>query len=128
MDTSIFLAKLIGPVFLIMGIAVLINPKRFRQIGIEFVSSEALIFLSGMMTLTVGLAIVDVHNLWIAEWPVILTVFGWLAIVAGVLRIVASSEIKAIGRWMLGKTAYFALPAATMAALGAFLSYQGYLA
>ena len=128
MGTSIFLAKLIGPVFLVMGIAVLINPKRIRRIGLEFVDSEALIFLSGLLTLTTGVAIVNTHNVWVAAWPVVITFFGWLAIAAGILRIVASTEIKTIGRAMLNKTAYFAVPGAFMAALGAYLSYWGYFA
>ena len=128
LETSIFLARLIGPVFLVMGLAILINPKRIRQVGLEFVDSEALILLSGLMTLTVGVAIVNVHNIWVAAWPVIITLFGWIAILAGTLRIAASAEMKAIGRAMLEKTVFFAVPGAIMAALGAYLSFQGYFA
>ena len=127
METSIFLAKLIGPVFLVMGVAVMINPQRIRRMGGEFINSEALIFLSGVITLPVGLAIVNLHNVWVAGWPVLITIFGWLAIVAGVLRVIASAEIKSIGRAMLDKTSYFAFFGAGLAVLGAFLSYLGYL-
>lgn len=126
MGTSIFLAKLIGPLFLAMGLAMLMSPQRARRLGREFVENEGLIFMSGVLTLPVGLAIVIVHNVWVAGWPVIITILGWLSIVAGFARILAFDRIGSIGRAMIDKTAFVAVPAAVMAALGAYLSYQGY--
>ena len=40
----------------------------------------------------------------------------------------AFDGIRSIGRAMLDKTSMFAVPAAIMTALGAYLAYQGYLA
>jgi uncharacterized membrane protein len=42
METSYFLAKLIGPVFLVAGLSVLISRQRMRRLGREFIDSEAL--------------------------------------------------------------------------------------
>ena len=57
MPTSVFLAKLLGPFFAVVGISVLINAAAFRGIVKEFLNSPALIFLSGLLTLPVGLAL-----------------------------------------------------------------------
>ena len=48
MANSIFLAKLMGPVMLAVGIAVLINGNGFRSLAEEFLRSRPLIFLSGL--------------------------------------------------------------------------------
>ncbi len=128
MQTSIFLAKLIGPVLAVMGLAVLVHPDRVRQMAHEFLEGEALIFLSGVITLPVGLAIVNTHNVWEAGWPVIITVFGWLAIFAGIARIAFPDAMKSVGTGMIEKTAFFMVPGSLMIALGAYLSYQGYFA
>ena len=128
METSIFLAKLMGPLFVAMGLAVLLHPQRIRQMGQEFIESEALIYLSGVLTLPAGLAIVNTHNIWIFGWPVIITVFGWLMILAGLSRILLSGPIKAIGSKMIEQVGLFTIPGVLMALLGGFLSYQGYLA
>jgi hypothetical protein len=127
MEVSFFLAKLIGPVFFVMGVAVLVNPRRTRQLGREFVDSEALIFLSGVITLPVGLAIVIVHNVWVIGWPVIITVIGWLAMLAGVARMLAFDRIRSIGRAMIERTSLFGVSGIVMAALRAYLAYVGYL-
>ncbi len=94
MQTSIFLAKLIGPVFVLMGIAVILDSKRFQELEREFIESEALIFLSGIITLPIGLAIVNTHNVWVFDWPVVITFFGWLAIAAGIARMTMPNPLK----------------------------------
>ena len=82
METSVLLATLVGPMMLVLGLFVTFNPARIRRIGREFLDSEALIFLSGVITLPVGLAIVVTHNVWAADWRGLITLIGWIAIFA----------------------------------------------
>ena len=127
MQTSIFLAKLMGPMFFAMGRFVVLHRERTRRVGREFLDSEALIFLSGVITLPVGIAIVISHNVWEANWRVLITLFGWIVILAGIGRLAFPDLMKMVGNTMLEKGYFTTLPGAVMAVLGAFLSYQGYL-
>ena len=68
MSTSIFLARLIGPVMLVIGLAVFANQRGFRDMAEEFMASRALMFLSGIVLMPAGLAIVLTHNVWSADW------------------------------------------------------------
>src|ERR1700732_1692541 len=88
MQTSLFLAKLIGPVMLVIGLAVFANQRGFRDMAEEFMASRALMFLSGLLIMSLGVAIVLTHNVWIANWPVMITLFGWLCAIGGALRLV----------------------------------------
>lgn len=128
MNASIFLAKMIGPMMLVMGLTVLVHPQRTRQMAKEFLESESLIFLSGVITLPVGLAIVITHNVWVAGWPVVITLFGWIAVFAGISRITLPGAMKAVGRRMIEKPTLVAIPGTVMVVLGLYLSYQGYFA
>ena len=128
MQTSIFLAKLMGPMLLAMGLASLIHPQKMRHMAREFLDGEALIFMSGVIALPVGLAIVNSHNVWLIGWPVIITFFGWMIVCAGIARMMLPGAMKTIGGAMIEKTAYLAVPGALVAALGAYISYQGYFA
>lgn len=127
METSILLAKLMGPMLLVLGLFVAFNPAQMRRIGREFLDSDALIFLSGVLTLPVGLAIVVTHNVWVADWPVVITLFGWIAIAAGIARIALPGPLKRIGETMLDKTSLTTIPGVLMAMLGGYLAIQGYL-
>jgi len=127
MQTSIFIAKLIGPVVLLMGLVVLLNPTRVRTMAREILQGEAFIFLSGIITLPIGLALVDMHNLWTSDWRVLITLFGWAAVGAGVARIAFGGQLKQIGATMIDSKVGLAIPGVFMALLGAFLSFQAYL-
>src|SRR5450631_601351 len=98
MATSVFLAKLLGPFFAVVGLSVLMNADAFRGIVKEFLKSPGLIFLTGLMTLPAGLAIVLTHNVWMADWPVLITIIGWLGVVSGVARIFAPKSITSTGK------------------------------
>ncbi|MEM7462765.1 MAG: hypothetical protein AAF362_08775 [Pseudomonadota bacterium] len=101
METSIFIARLIAPVMVAAGAAVLINPKFLNDVAKDIIDNRGLLFMAGIMALVTGVAIVNVHNVWVAGWPVIITIFGWLAIVGGVVRIVFPDLAIAMAEKML---------------------------
>ena len=79
MQTSLFLAKLLGPVLFVTGIGLLANRAGYQAMAKEFLKSRALIYLAGLLALIPGIALVLVHNVWAADWRVLITLFGWLA-------------------------------------------------
>jgi hypothetical protein len=101
METSIFLARLIGPVMLTVGLAVLFNRQEFRALAQDFISSRALLFLSGLVMLPAGLAIVLVHNIWVADGRTMVTLFGWTVTLTSALRLLAPQYVAARGSAML---------------------------
>jgi hypothetical protein len=101
MQTSIFLARLIGPVMLVVGLAVLINQREFRDLAQDFIASRALLFLSGLVMLPAGLAIILVHNIWAADGRTMVTVFGWSVTITSAMRLLAPQFVAERGRTML---------------------------
>ena len=126
MDSSHFIARLVGPVFVVSGAAMLLNGDAFRAMVEEFLHSPALIYLAGFLALLGGLAIVNVHNSWNWGWPLIVTVLGWLAVIGGIVRMVAPQFIQAIGAAIYTQTAAMIAVAVVILALGGFLSFKGY--
>lgn len=126
MQRSIYLAKLIGPVLLAIGLGVLFNTAVFRVLAGQFLNNYALIFISGLLTLTAGLALVLAHNLWVGDWRLIITILGWLGVIGGLARIVAPQQIAAIGTGMLANGIAPMTGGFVMLVVGAVLSYFGY--
>jgi hypothetical protein len=52
---SLFLARLLGPVFVAIAIGVLVNGAVFRAIAEESLRSHALIYLTGLFAITAGI-------------------------------------------------------------------------
>ena len=126
MQTSLFLAKLLGPLFVALGLGLLVNHGAFQAMAAEFLRNYPLIFLSGLISLAAGLALVLTHNVWTRDWRLIITLFGWLAVIGGVLRIVTPQLAAAAGGVMLVHTAALIVAAFVWLALGAVLCFFGY--
>ena len=125
MATSIFLARLIGPVMALVGVSVLANEAAFRKLAQESLRSPALIFFSGMILMPAGLAVVLSHNVWVADWPVIITLLGWIAVLSGAVRIFAPDRVTNLGKKVLNYK--FSMAAgAFWIAVGAALCYFGF--
>ena len=126
MQTSIFLAQLMGPVLLAAAIGLLLDRAGYLAMAREFLASPALIFLSGLLTMTAGVAIVLHHNVWVAGWPVLITIFGWLGAIGGAARMALPKLTRSVGETMLDKSAALTVGGAAWAAIGALLCFFGY--
>jgi hypothetical protein len=126
MQTSIFLARLIGPVMALVGISLLMNETAFRKMAMEFLRSPALIFFSGMILMPAGLAIVLSHNVWVLNWPVIITLLGWIAVISGALRVFAPDRALEIGKKAIASKQIITVSAAFWLVIGAVLCYFGF--
>ena len=126
METSKLFARFIGPIFVAIGLAQIVSADVLRTLVGQFLDSYALIFLAGIMAMLAGLAIVNFHNLWVPDWRAAITIFGWLALIGGIVRIVLPQQTAIIGATI------FAVPNITIfsglftLALGAWLSFMGY--
>ena len=127
MANSIFLARLIGPLMLAVGIGIFVNGAVYRLLADEFLRSRALIYLSGLLTMTAGLALILTHNVWRADWPVIITILGWLAAIGGAFRIVMPQGTERIGRRVLKHKHGLTIAGMVWLVVGAILCLFGYL-
>jgi hypothetical protein len=123
---SRLIAGFVGPLLLSIGIAVLVNRDLFPEMAVEVSRNTGLIFLSGILSLLAGIAIVRVHNIWSAGWPLIVTVLGWLAVIGGVLRMWAPQLAAPFADALTRNPTNLLIAGALFAALGAFLSFKAY--
>lgn len=123
MTYSKLIAGLIGPVLAAVGFAMLANQARFSMIVGQLGQDPGLIFLSGILSLLGGIAIVRVHNVWTGGWRVILTILGWLAIIGGLVRIWLPHLATPIAEAFAGSSSALMIGGLIVLVLGAFLTY-----
>jgi len=128
MQTSLFIAKLIGPMLLVVAVAVFARPEAFRSLLREFVASAISMYMAGFFGLLGGLALVLVHNVWALDWRVLITLIGWATLVRALVTIFAPQWIASIGAKLIEFRGVFAVAAAIDLVLGAVLTYFGYFA
>lgn len=128
MDTSLDFARVMGPVMMIMGLSLALNRDAITKMARDFMKSPALVFLAGFLTLLLGMIIVAFHNVWVAGWPVLITLFGWVMIAAGIVRMNFAERLKKMGEGMLGSDAVMYGAAILYTVIGAILTWVSWLA
>jgi hypothetical protein len=126
MTPPAYIARILGPVLVIIGLGLLLEGETFRAMAGEFLRSAALVYFSGVATLAVALAILNVHHHWTRDWRSVITVFGWLFVIGGIFRTLAPHFVQEIGEAFIAHRRWPIMGAIVTLALGAFLSVMGY--
>lgn len=93
MDVSIFLAKFWGWYLIIFFVILSFNPSRIKQI-LEYAKDQKFAILASFLAIIFGLLNILFHNIWEANWTIIITLLGWTALLKGVVMFIF--PVKAI--------------------------------
>lgn len=85
MEITIFLAKFWGSLFMILG-AMSVSAKFLGRV-INYTEDKTITVATGYITFLLGLATVVSHNIWVADWPVAITILGWITLFKGIEKI-----------------------------------------
>ena len=98
MQPVVFIARLVGPLFVVLGLGCLINQTVYADMIGQAVLVPVMIYLSGLMSFLAGVAMLNGYHGWTADWRIIITILGWLLVIAGIIRIVlpAATAVLAI--------------------------------
>jgi len=115
MQLSFLLASILGPILLALSISEYLNFKIWEN------PHPTLVYLNGLMLLTGGIIIVRLHNIWVPAWPVLITIVGWLILIAGLFRMFFPAQKQ------LPKNTLSICIMVTLFIIGIYLSIKGYL-
>ena len=124
MDLSLFLAKLIGVYLIIMSLFLFVRRDLLKTVASDLANNSALLAVTGALNLIFGLLIVFTHNIWEWNYKVLITLFGYLGVVAGLVRLFVPEWSKNMIRSM-GDTA-FVVYGVVFLVIGLFLAYIGF--
>jgi hypothetical protein len=120
------IARLVGPVFVVVGVGVMVNRSLYVEMIADAVRVPILIYLSGLLTLSAGIAMLNGYRAWTLDWRVIVTVLGWLFVIGGIIRIVLPAVAASIAPAVYAGPTIMALVGIVVLAVGAFLTFRGY--
>jgi len=100
MNIANTLAVLMGSALVLVGITVF-NKPYFNAVMTDLANSKGLLWLTGLITFVMGTVIVALHNVWSADWRVIVTVLGWLTVIKGAVIVLVPSSMLLLYRRFL---------------------------
>jgi hypothetical protein len=127
---TVFLAELFGVYLTVVALSMLIRQQEYVEVMVAITRNPSLLYIAGLMGFTAGLATVLSHNVWSGgALPVVVTLFGWISLVKGILLLVLSPEREySIFIEGLHYGQHPSLYAGLPLLIGAYLAYSGFTA
>jgi len=121
-----YLAEIWGISIVAISFALLIKDKHLKSLFSKIETEESL-FVWGVASFVIGIAMVLSYNVWSYNWQVIITILGWIAILKGLAHLFFPEMSKQWAKKM--STASF-LPYALiiMLIIGLVITYFGFTA
>lgn len=126
MCISVFYAQVIGLWLFLVALAMIVHHGRFRKTVSETLNNASLMTFTGFIALGLGLLIVVSHNIWVSDWPVVVTIFGWVLIFQGIMRIFWPESFARMMKDMLAKSGYTVMSWVWLI-VGIYLLWAGFM-
>jgi len=126
METSIFLAQLMGIFSLVMGFSMLAKQKMLISIFHELSGSRALSYILGTLMFLLGLLVILNHNVWELSPRIIITIIGWVILIEGGSYLFISKETLRKYLAFLDNRKIYYIIALGYLILGSYLVYFGF--
>ncbi|MDO1446584.1 hypothetical protein Q0590_10005 [Rhodocytophaga aerolata] len=114
MEKAIQLAGLLGPILVVLSISEGLNLHIWERVEAN------LVYLNGLLLFVGGLSIVRTYNYWALDWPMMITLTGWLSLMAGLYRMFFPNARQ------LKKSTFTYVVLLLLLVTGIILTYKGY--
>lgn len=125
MCISTYLAFVIGSFLLLANLAMLMNRPYYKRCVAEAESSPTITYTLGVIGVIIGLLVVACHNIWIREWPVLITICGWVFLLQGASRLLFPEQTNRTYKQFHGRTGYWMIVTIFML-IGIYLIWEGF--
>jgi len=107
METTLFLAQVIGIVALAKAVALFVKRDELKSLVNDLLGSRALLFVLSALELIGGLAIILNHNIWEGGVAIAITIIGWMMVLEGLaFYILPSKSVAPLVRSLNNKSLY----------------------
>ena len=127
--STVIIARILGPLLLIVGLALAVRPSILAGIVDAFAADSSTPLIWGLFALTFGLTILAFHWRWRGAVEIVITLIGCLSIVRGVVLLFIPMQAIGVARTVLTAAPPAVIAIAVVAALiGAWLTFEGFRA
>jgi uncharacterized membrane protein HdeD (DUF308 family) len=125
--TTVFLGRLLGLYLIAIAVAMLASRRRALATLDEMARSGPWMLFSGMVATAAGLAILLGHNVWSGgALAVVVTLFGWAALLKGVSLLLVPPEQMAAAYKGLGFERFFYVWIGAVLVLGLLITLDAF--
>lgn len=85
MQNGMWLASVFGPCLMVVGLWMLCYRDNAAKVLASMKATPGVIYLFGLFNLLVGLIFLNTYHMWMPDLSILVTLFGWVALIRGLL-------------------------------------------
>ena len=89
MQNALWLASIFGPFLMILGVWKLLCSKEAMKVCTSMKANPCCVHMMGVINVLVGLTILSQFQMWSMGLSVLVTLFGWVVLIRGLLALFA---------------------------------------
>lgn len=125
LELSIFLAKMLGIYFLLLGVVGLLRKKQAQEMIREIGDNKGILWTVAVVELGVGIALITGHPVW-TGWPLVITAIGWAFIAEALFYILFPQKTVRKATRRLTRPGWYSVGVIITLALGVYLAGMGF--
>ncbi|MEX1382797.1 hypothetical protein [Lutibacter sp.] len=126
MEISILIAKIIGIVYVSFGIGLLANKAFYKETISNLFENSGYLIIGGFIAIVFGVFIIENHNIWEANWTVIISIIGWIALLKGILLLAFPTKLDFL-KSMFSNDLFLKLLTPLVLVFGLIFLYLGFM-
>ncbi len=110
MDISLVAAKILGIYLVVGGLMVIFRGKTLPHLLKDFFGHPAIVYLTGVILVTLSSLVLLQNNVWDGSWRGIVTVLSWLVLIKGLSYIFFPEMLqKMVTKKLLDSVSFYGL-------------------
>ena len=120
-------ARVLGPWLAIVPGIIALRAPAMGALASDFFKSDLFVWFAGALLVFGGLLIIAFHQYWSSAAAVMISLFGWILALRGVV-LMAAPDLYERAAMSMGATSLVQLIFGALVAIGLYLTYVGWLA
>jgi len=120
-------ARVIGPWLIIVPGIIAVRAPYMATLAADFFKSDLFVWFAGALLLFAGLLIIAFHQFWSSLAAVLISLFGWILALRGVLLLAAPAVYERAGMTLIAPPVVRLL-FGVLVLIGLYLTYVGWVA
>ncbi len=103
MEPSILIARILTALYLSIGVGMTFSLSYYEHSIKKLMNDSTYLFLGGWVAISVGMVMVQFHNIWVNDWRLLITIVSWVVLIKGILLLAFPRFVNAFQPWFTTK-------------------------
>ena len=124
---ELIIERVVALVYLIIGLSYVFHNRMWMELSKELLEKPNSLLLWSIQWLPLGLIVILGHNLWVADWRILITLVGWLVTLKCVLNLLVPRWSGFVKKWSESfLRRYITVGGLVVAAVGVILTFMSF--